>query len=273
MSEALEIGIVTDEITRDLGEALEIANGWGIHLFELREGRQARYPSFTSEEISIMDHAILAGAKVTAVSPGIFKGHVAEQAERQREIESVFPRAIDLARRFECNTLIAFSFDGCDGSAEDRLLVLRAFEQIAEQAAAANMVIAFENEPDFWIDKPEETIKLLQEIDHPALRLNWDPANLHWSGQEPGLAEFEKLRSHLVNLHVKDFTPDDQEVPWRPLGEGIVPWQELLPAIASASIINHVTVETHCEPLITNSEKSLEALKGLLDGIPSNTEH
>ncbi len=155
MRKQLDIGIVTDEISRDLGEALEIAAGWDINTFELREGGQARFPSFTAEEISLVDHAIQAGARISAVSPGIFKGHVAEENDRRREIESVFPKAIELAHRLGSKTIIAFSFDHCDDSPAHRLLVLRAFEQIAEMAAGANMLVAFENEPDFWIDRPE----------------------------------------------------------------------------------------------------------------------
>lgn len=261
----LDIGIVSDEISRDLGEALEIAGGWDIHTFELREGGRGRFPAFTAEEISIVDHAMQAGARISAVSPGIFKGHVAEEGDRRREIESVFPKAIELAQRFACETIIAFSFDHCDDSPAHRLLVLRAFEQIAEMAAQANVLVAFENEPQFWIDRPEKTVALLEEIGHPALRINWDPANLHWSGQKPDKEAFEILKPYLINLHVKDFTPEDEEVPWRPLGDGIVPWKTLLPVIAQSGIFQHLTVETHCEPLIENSARSIDHLRNLLE--------
>ena len=263
----LDIGIVTDEITRDLGAALELAAGWGIERFELREGGKGRLPHFTPEEISTLDHAIEAGATITAVSPGIFKGNVAESGRRQREIENIFPRTVELAQRFSCSTVIAFSFDGCDDLPGSRLTVLRAFEQIGEQAAAAGLVVAFENEPQFWIDRPAETVALLEEIGHPALKLNWDPANLHWSGKEPDKEAFDLLAPHIVNLHVKDFTPDDDDVPWRPLGDGIVPWTTLLQIIVDGSALKQVTVETHCEPLIPNSEKSIEVLRGLLEKI------
>ncbi len=125
-------------------------------------------------------------------------------------------------------------------------------------------MVAFENEPQFWIDRPEETVALLQEIGHPALRINWDPANLHWGGQAPDDKAFVLLKPYLVNLHVKDFTPDDEEVPWRPLGDGIVPWKELLPMIVGESGLDHLTIETHCEPLVSNSEKSIDVLRKLL---------
>ena len=264
MPRSLDIGIVTDEITRDLGEALDYAAGWGINLFELREGSKARFPAFTAEEVSIIDHALTSGSSVTAVSPGIFKGHVEEEDQRRREIERTFPKAIELAQRFNCKTIIAFSFDGCDDAPANRLRVLKAFEQIAEQAAEADLQIAFENEPQFWVDRPEQTISLLEEIGHPSLKVNWDPANLHWSGQEPDDEALEKLKPYLVNLHIKDFTPDDEEIPWRPLGDGIVPWEALLPHVLQNTDLAHATIETHCEPLISNSERSIDHFRTLL---------
>ena len=203
---------------------------------------------------------------ITAVSPGIFKGNVEEVQQRRHEIENVFPRAIELAKRFGCKTVIAFSFDGCDHAPANRLQVLKAFEAIGEMAAAADLRVAFENEPQFWIDQPDETIALLKEIGHPALQLNWDPANLHWSGHEPDEEAFDKLNPYLINLHVKDFTPEDEVVPWRPLGEGIVPWNVLLPFITEKAGLQHLTVETHCEPLIENSKRSVERLREMMIG-------
>ncbi len=267
MQKQVELGIVSDEITRDLSEAFDRAAGWGIQRFELREGKQRRFPFFTEEEVRIVDHALLAGTQITAVSPGIFKGNVEEVAQRRREIEDVFPRAVDLARRFQCKTIIAFAFDGCDNAPANRLHVLRAFEHIAEQAAAADLVVAFENEPEFWIDRPDTSVALLEEIGHPALKINWDPANLHWSGQEPDAEALAMLSPYLVNVHVKDYTPDDEEVPWRALGEGIVPWETLLPELVKHRRIQHLTIETHCEPLVHNSEVSINALRALLNAL------
>lgn len=264
MHRELALGIVSDEITRDLGEALDLAAGWGIQRFELREGKQRRFPFFTDEEIHLIDHALLAGTKITAVSPGIFKGHVEEAAQRRREIEDVFPRTVELAQRFGCKTIIAFAFEGCDNTPANRVQVLRAFEQIAEQAAAANLVVAFENEPAFWIDRPDTSIALLEEIGHPTLRINWDPANLHWSGQEPDAEALALLAPYLVNVHVKDYAPVEEGEPWVPLGDGIVPWDALLPDLTRHKKLAHLTIETHCQPLVRNSEASIEALRRLL---------
>jgi sugar phosphate isomerase/epimerase len=142
--------------------------------------------------------------------------------------------------------------------------VLKAFEAAAEAAAAAGMTVAVENEPGFWVDTPAASARLVDALGHPALRLNWDPANLHWGGQRPTREGFEAVRPLLGNLHVKDYTPDDADVPWRPVGEGVTPWEDILSWVAADGGLAHVTLETHCQPRIEASRKSLEALRRLI---------
>ena len=261
----MEIGIVTDEVARNLAEALEVSAAWGLARFELREGAEGRFPFFTRDEIRLIEAALRRGDRITAVSPGLLKGHVEDQKRLDRELGEVLPRALDLAGHFACPLLIVFGFATYDREpAANRVSVLRAFERVAEAAAEAGLTVAVENEPAFWIDRPDETTALLDELDHPAMRINWDPANLHWGGIKPTYDAFSTLRPYLANVHVKDFTPDDPDVPWRPLGQGTTPWPELLPWIIDETDLQHVTLETHCEPLLDSSQASLEALREML---------
>ena len=263
----MNIGIVTDEISRSLDEALDVAGAWGLALFELREGSKARFPGFTKEEIARVDAAVDAGARITAVSPGIFKGHVRQADRRERELSDTLPRTIELAQRFGCRTVIVFGFDRADEEDEgDRSEVLRAFEQAAERAADAGLRLAVENEPNFWIDAPREAVALLDELDHPGMHLNWDPANQQWGGHPIREEDLAILGDRIVNLHVKDYSPADPAIPWVAVGQGITPWDELLAWLAASPPpqLTHLTMETHCEPLMENARASLDAVRRLL---------
>jgi sugar phosphate isomerase/epimerase len=142
---------------------------------------------------------------------------------------------------------------------------MRTFERAADQAAEAGMRIVIENEPDFWIDDPASASAMLDEIGHPALALNWDPANQHWGGHLPTRADFEAVLPHLANLHVKDFAPKSRpDAPWVPVGEGETPWAEIFPWVVAESNLSHVTLETHCVPLVESSRRSLEGMRRLL---------
>lgn len=261
----LEIGIVTDEISRDLGEALSVGQSWGLNRFELREGAERRFPAFTQKEVGLVDDAVRAGVQITAVSPGIFKSSVEDAAQRDRDMSEVLPRAIEKAVRFECPVVIAFGFAKREGEpGSNRLQVQKTFERAAEQAAEAGLILAIENEPDFWIDRSEPSASLLAEIGHPSLKINWDPANLHWGGKKPERADLEALLPFVANVHVKDFTPDDPKVPWRAIGEGTTPWEEILGWLVEDTSLAHITLETHVEPLVENARKSLDTVREML---------
>lgn len=260
-------GIVTDEVARDLARAFEQAEAWGLRLFELREGGKARFPRFTREEVRVVEEALARGSRVTAVSPGIFKAPVEDRARLGPELDDVLPRSIDLAKQLGCRHVVVFGFARYAGEpAANRLLVLRAFERAAERADAAGVVLAVENEPAFWVDRPQETAGLLRELDHPALRVHWDPANAVWGGHVPREDDVEVLAPYLAGLHVKDCSPSPEGPNWKPVGEGRVPWPELLEWIGAATALPHVTIETHCEPLAACSEKSLDRLREMIPG-------
>lgn len=266
----LDIGVVTDEVSRDLAEALEVSRAWGITRFELREGRKRRFPFFTGDEVRLIDEALRDGAEITAVSPGILKGHVDDEERLRRELDEILPRAMEKARRFDCPRLVVFGFARYDGEpSSNRLRAMRAFERVAERAAAADLTVAIENEPDFWIDRPQPAAAMLNEIDHPALTINWDPANQHWGGQRPAYDGFRALCPHVANVHAKDYTPDDPDVPWRPIGEGVTPWDEIVRWIVEETELAHVTLETHCRPLVDNARRSLDALRALIEAASS----
>jgi sugar phosphate isomerase/epimerase len=264
----VDIGVVTDEVSRNLGEALDLAEGWGMTRFELREGSRARFPAFTKDEIALLDEHVRGGSRVTAVSPGIFKGHADDREKLDHELGHVLPRSLELANRFGCPLLIVFGFERYDGEpVTGRRAAMDAFERAANLAVEAGMTVVIENEPNFWVDRPVDTAELLSEIGHPGLMANWDPANSHWGGFLPTYEEFQVLKRHIGNVHVKDYYPADPAAPWRPIGQGETPWSEMLRWVVAETDLTHVTLETHCVPLVESSKVSLDNLRAMLDSI------
>ena len=275
----LAIGVVTDEVSRNLEESLAYCREWELQRLELREGSTARFPAFTQDELRLVDDACSLGSRITAVSPGILKSHADDTSRIRDEIENVLPRSIDLALRFRCPLIIVFGCERYDGEPDsNRKLAMKAFEQAADRAASEGLTIVIENEPNFWVDRPADEAAMLAEIGHPNLKANWDPANSHWGGYLPDRAGFEALAPHIANVHVKDFTPDDPKVPWCPVGQGMTPWNDYLTWISEDTQLEHVTIETHALPLVENTRESLEALRRMLTPstkyqVPSTKHH
>ena len=264
----IELGVVTDEISRDLAKSLDYCRKWELRRIELREGSEKRYPGFTEEECRLVDSAVADGFSVTAVSPGILKCHADDDATIRTEFEEILPASIDLAQRFGAPMLISFGFEKSATEApSNRTRAMKTLERFADRVWKAGLILAIENEPDFWVDDAADEAKMLEEIGHPALKANWDPANSHWGGSMPTRDGFDALKQHIVNVHVKDFTSSDPDIPWRPVGQGETPWTEFIPWVVNDTDIAHITVETHAPPLVENTRDSLIALREML-GMP-----
>lgn len=266
-----DIAVVTDEVADTLDEALALVRAWGLTKVELREGRTARFPGFTPDEVALLLSARRDGLTVTAVSPGIFKGAVADTARLARETGDTLPRSLDLAARLGAATLIVFGFERTAGEPDDHhARVVEAFARATEAAEAAGLAVAVENEPGFWFDRPEDGAALARAVGRPAFGLNWDPANLHWGGVAPTHDGLRAVLPYLGGLHVKDFYPPDPAAPWRALGEGVTPWPDLLRWVVAEGRLPHVTLETHTLPKADASRRSLDRLRAWLAEVSSD---
>ncbi len=264
----IQIGFVTDEVSRDIVRSLSLCDSWGVNRFELREGRSRRFPFFDGDEVAAVHRAIERGAKITAVSPGVFKSPIEDAAAIETDLIEKIPRALRRAKEFGCSRMIIFGFEMKDKNSESRAKIIDVLKRTCVLAQEAGVTLAVENEPNFWFDGAQDCVDFIEEIDNPYLRLNWDPANSHWGGHIPTRTEFETVRPYMVNLHVKDYQPNDPAMPWRPVGEGVTPWEDILGWVYEARQdgfdLNHVTIETHYVPGEEGSKRSLDRVRLIL---------
>jgi sugar phosphate isomerase/epimerase len=268
----LAIGIVTDEISPDLAVALRHGISWGIRLYELRCIGTQRVPHVDARTRSALARARRElDVHFTALSPGCFKCAIDDEAQTLRDSRDTLPRALDLACALGCPTVIVFGFrrdratesTAAGSAAAERDAAERVAEVLhaaAVSAASRGLTIAVENEPGFFCDSGGRTASILAAAGHPALRANWDPANAFGCGGAPFPDGYEALRPFIANVHAKD-TREGSLVRCVPLGEGLLDWRGQLAALRRDGGVGHVTVETHCEPLIDCSRRSVETLR------------
>ncbi|KAA0230981.1 sugar phosphate isomerase/epimerase [candidate division KSB1 bacterium] len=261
----LRIGFVTDEISANVEEALTIGISWGILDFELRVIGDKRVPSVdpgaVKQIIALQQKHDL---RITALSPGVLKGTVHDEALWQRELRETLPETFRLARLLDTKIVIVFGFQRSpqDVPADERKVV-EIFRQAARLAHQHGLILAIENEPGFWCDTGVNTGRIIAQVNSPALRANWDPGNAMGTNEPPYPDGYHALKQWIANVHVKD-TIKGSLVECVPVGEGKVDWQGQLRALARDKVVEHVTIETHCLPLIENSKKNLEVVRRLL---------
>jgi len=181
-----------------------------------------------------------------------------------RELHDTLPETFRLAQRLDTKTVIVFGFQRSsrDGAGEEQ----KAFDLLRQAALLAQqhgLVLAVENEPGFWCDTGVNTARMLAQVNSPALRANWDPGNAVGTEEIPFPTGYHAIKNWIGNVHVKD-TIMGSLVECVPVGEGKVDWRGQLQALARDQIVKHVTIETHCLPLLENSKKNLESVRKIL---------
>jgi len=264
----VRIGIVTDEISPDIREAIALGVSWGIRDFEFRTCRSGRIPFISETDLqTLRDCKDEFGVNITALSPGTFKTTVGETDSVRKELNEILPRTMHLAHQLGAPLVITFGFlrsGGSDANEFDRVVeVFRAAASLAEQE---DLMLAVENEPGFWADTGMNTAKLLRTVNSEYLRANWDPANALGAEAFPYPTGYAALKDWIVNLHVKD-AEKDSTLECVPVGQGKIKWEDQLRAVLRDGKLTHITIETHCLPLIENSRKNVETVARLLKKI------
>ena len=261
----MRIGIVTDEIADDIQDAIQTGLSWGIKDYELRVIAGKRVPDISEETVQwLLQQKEQAGIRITAVSPGIFKTPLAEQEILREELQSTLPASLQLAKTLGTSLVIVFGFRREPDEPEDnRELMMDIFRQAANLARKDGMTIAVENEPGFWCDTGSNTAAILNALNLPNLRANWDPANAFGMAEPPFPEGYYSIRPYIANLHIKD-TPENAHVRCVPVGEGRIDWEGQLRAVVKDGILDLVTIETHCLPLKENSLRNLQQVREMI---------
>ena len=266
----LALGIVSDEISPDFHQALEHGLNWGISRYELRNLTSGRIPNVDTAEIEdVLKQVARYRVMLSALSPGIFKHSLSKSAELEKELSDTLPRTMEIAKKFGTRLIIVFGFQRERGEPDDRYH--RAVELMRKATAIAErggMRLAVENEPGFWCDSGENTAKLIRDVGSKSLGANWDPCNGYGTAEIPYPDGYRAIKEFIFNVHVKD-TTEGALVRCVPVGEGAIDWKGQLNALVQDRPVEHITIETHCLPLIEKSRQNVETLRRMLSQIPT----
>jgi len=261
----LELGVVSDEISPDFNEAARYGGEWGISIFELRVLKTGRIPEVDQGELREVQTLVKnTGLRVTALSPGIFKLPLSQISKLQVELATTLPKTLALAREFGASLVIAFGFQR-EQNEESELFsqAVDFMSRAAEKAGKEGIRLVIENEPGFWCDSGANTAKLIQTVNSPYLRANWDPCNGYGTAERPYPEGYEAVKQYIANVHVKD-TKEGSLIRCVPVGEGAVNWRGQLAGLVRDQLVRHITIETHCLPLVEKSKQNAVTLKHYL---------
>jgi sugar phosphate isomerase/epimerase len=259
------VGAVTDEFSPDdLDRALGAMAGLGMTFAELRVVNGRNILEHTDAEVDAIRARVEArGMRVVGIASPVLKCALPDAPPiaphiQQDMFSSAFGfddqprlarRAFDIAERMGARIVRVFSYwrsvdpDACF----DR--VASSLRELADRAAERSLIVGIENEHACNIATGAETARLLAAVDHPALRVIWDPANAFVAGEVPYPQGYACIPiSRIAHVHAKDCTVANQVPTFGPLGEmgpGSVDWRGQLAALARDGYRGTVSLETH----------------------------
>jgi L-ribulose-5-phosphate 3-epimerase len=140
-------------------------------------------------------------------------------------------------------------------------LLVRSLREAGNVAAEAGVKIAVENHYGTLTVTAAQTVEVVRAVGMPSVGILYDQANIETMLGEAWPEALALQRDSIVHVHVKDFEfkgerrasdtaglvshmdPAGRAIRARVIGEGIVPWSKILPALAAAGYAGPVSIE------------------------------
>ncbi len=261
-----KIGVVTDEISQDLDEAIEIAKSWDLDEIELHK--------VWGKNICDVDDATLSkaiqcvkqsGFPVTSIDSLTLRCSLDNDEEYAVHIQHLL-RSIEIAPLFDTNVVRLFSFWKEEHLDEEKWE--RIFEKLElpiRIAEREGVILGFENVSSGNIGTSEDLVRLFDRFDSPNLKLIWDPGNAYAAGEpDPYPTGYERVHQRINHIHVKDVGFQDGKRVWLPVGAGNVDYKGQIRRLIQDGYEGVVALETHFRlPNDTGIQSTKQSLDGL----------
>jgi sugar phosphate isomerase/epimerase len=255
------IAAITDEFSADLDTALAGMAQVGMTGAELRLVSGRNMIDLGDDEIDRVRAAVEArGMTVVSLASPLLKCVLPDSPPLDTRVQhDVFGspytyedqprltrRAFEVAERAGAGILRVFSYWRTVEPARCFDAAAAALHELGNEASRRGMVIGLENEHACNAGTGEEAGRLLALVEHPAVKIVWDPANAAILGETP----FPHGYSHvpperIVHVHAKDCHVRDQKPIWGPVGEMGVDWKGQIAALRRDGYKGWISLETH----------------------------
>jgi L-ribulose-5-phosphate 3-epimerase len=258
---AYRIAAITDEFSEDLDAALDGMAAVGMTGAEMRVVGGKNMIDLSNDEVDrVRDKVTSRGMEIMSLASPLLKCVLPDSPALDSRVQhDVFGsphtfedqprltrRAFEIAERLGAGIIRVFSYwrtvepEKC----YDRLA--SALHALADEAATRGIIIALENEHACNVGTGGESAQLLARLDHPALKLLWDPANASILGENPFPDGYNAVPAdRVVHVHVKDCVVKDHKPTWGPVGEMGIDWRGQIAALRRAGYDGWLSLETH----------------------------
>jgi sugar phosphate isomerase/epimerase len=261
MAQHFRIAAITDEFSPDIETAVRSMAEVGMTGAELRMVFGRNIVDLTDQELERAIAVVRArGLEIVSIASPLLKCVLPDAPEVDARFQQdlfasqhtfadqprLAARAFEIAERTGARIIRVFSFWRTVRPEECFGRIVEALRGLAEQAGEHGVTIGVENEHACHIGTGEETARLLAALDHPNLKVVWDPANALVAGENPFPEGYRKLPpSRIAHVHAKDCFVIHHKPDWGPLGECAVHWKGQIAALERDGYRGWISLETH----------------------------
>jgi sugar phosphate isomerase/epimerase len=275
------LSVITDEITQDLGRALEVASReFGFEYVELREMWGKNIMNLDSKEVAearrLLEKYKL---RVSSIGSPVFKVDWPEAPKskfspKRDQFSAAFTfdqqgelleRVLELARVFSVDRVRIFDFWRLEDQKPYREAIDEKLRQAAAVAARKQTTLLLENEHACNTATGEEASRTLAAVHSPYFKLNWDPGNAAAAGETPYPNGYSLLpKDRIGYMHCKDVVrAADGKSSWMAMGRGLIDWTGQFSALIKDGYRGTASLETHWRGAGTPEESSRQSWAGM----------
>ena len=276
-----KVSVLTDEISQDLGHALEVASKeFGLEYVDLREAGKKNIMNWDAKDVALARRLLERyQLRVACIASPIFKvdwpGAPRSKYSPQRDEfgasftyeqqDELLDRAFELARVFNTERIRIFDFWRLDDQAPHRHAIDDRIREAAVKAKKRGVTLVLENEHACNTATGAEAARLLEAIREPGLELTWDPGNATARGEVAYPDGYSKLaKQRIGHVHCKDAVrKPDGSWDWMAMGRGVIDWAGQFRALKQDGYRHAVTLETHWRGAGTPEESTRQSLAGM----------
>jgi sugar phosphate isomerase/epimerase len=261
-----------DEISPDPVAQIDLLEKCGVRHIELRSIYKTNVLDLTDTQVaefrSLLDRR---GFRLSAIGSPIGKTRIDQPFDATL---ARLERAIQLCKVFNTPNIRIFSYYRPDDTTWEqwRGEILSRMQAKAERAEKAGVRLVHENEHAIYGDSPDRVADMMQNVQSPALKAVYDPANYVFCGYDPWEG-WQKTKGWTAHFHIKDWVAGEKHGCVAGTGQGRIP--EVMKEAVAAGYDGFATLEPHLVgggPTggVTGPELfpgAVEAYKKVLDGV------
>jgi sugar phosphate isomerase/epimerase len=268
------LGIITDELTSNLEEALTFITDYKLHWCELREVWGKNLMIAPQEDLDRAKKLLAdRGVHVSDIASPIFKWNIPGVATKPNEkhdpatgkfteedSDATLEKSFELARFFDTKKVRIFSYWRVP---DPEKVYPRVRDRLAEKNG---IVLVLENEFECNVGTGKELGRILRDVNSPALRGVWDPGNAVMLGETPFPDGYQAVKGLFPHMHIKDARKNAQtgKIEWAPVGGGFIDFKGQFAALHKEKYSGTMSLETHYRrPDGNKVESTRESLEGL----------